>query len=300
MKRFFIAIGILLVIAGVVIVLVVGGSGGFENIKDGFRPDLSSADVCEKIPFDAEGLRRLEISTSSYTVYLRYTDEDEICVRYVSDKPEGVSIDITHSTEIVSITETDGDWSFANLFGGFSFRRRFLVVELPKQASFENVDVTLKINAGSCFCEDITVGNLSVSVDAGSTMISGVQAALIKSETDGGSINIVDTTATVIQADVDAGSLRCEATCASLLLSSNAGSINFKSNADRIDVESNAGSVNGTVLGSKNDYNIDVDVSAGSSNISSCRNEHATKSLSAEVNAGSLKIWFEDPSTPDC
>ena len=93
---------------------------------------------------------------------------------------------------------------------------------------------------------------------------------------------------------VSAGSVKLEGlTCSSTDCHVSAGSVKLSNvNCPVIDLDVSAGSIKLGVLGNKEEYNILVDKSAGSCNVSSQQGTDADKKIDIDVSAGSIEVNF--------
>lgn len=300
MKKIFISIGILLVIAGVIIVGVVGGRDGFASLKNSFKQDISIADTSATFAPNEIDLQEIEITTNTYSVYLRKSETADVVVRYVEDCPKDVQFGIVAGEKKIVISETDHSdgWKIHNLFGRLDWNKRFVVVELPDSEKICNVKLSVRTNAGSLSIDGVRLGSVVGKVDAGSARINNFTADSFVLEGSTGSVTVADSAVAVVEIDVNAGSITCDVVATKVRLETNAGSLTFHTNAAEISVKTNAGSLRGTIEGSKSDYDIQVEHDAGSSNIRTDRKPGAVKKLTVEVDAGSIDIKFVAEPTP--
>lgn len=336
MKKFFIALGILLVVVGLVLACVFGCIRGFDSMKNAFVQDISAADEYKSVEIDSTRALNLDIFANSYSVYLRCSDEigNKVQVKYLSEMlNKGVTIDIANdSNNNVTVEEDDeSGWFPFAFFGDIFGKKRYIVVEVPSGIEVnvnvtsnvgkfdvkENVglilgEVKCKLAAGSIYMDDVSPLNLTLRTEAGSVYLKNVtsktvtlttQAGSIKVNSlycdvldvhsDAGSVKVAETTATnkaVVK--VMSGSVKCDVETEDLDIRSDAGSVNFTTAAKKIHLESNAGSVSGTINRARSEYNIIVEKSLGSSNISSTTNAGATGNWYVEVDVGSIHINF--------
>ncbi|MGN1041025.1 MAG: DUF4097 family beta strand repeat-containing protein [Candidatus Fimimonas sp.] len=329
MRKAFIIVGVVLTVVGLIIIAAIGGANGLAGLKGMFSHDLSAADEVKELEI-SEDVVNLNVVANSYSVYLRKSEDEKLYVKYVSQLPDGVTLDVEKTAEnSVTITQTDVDKILGIMFGN-AYKNRFLVVEIPENGHFalsvqcnagkldvsgvanlQNVDckldaggilfdgakaqnVGLETSAGSVTLKNTSAANVTVVTDAGAVSVENFQCATLDVQTDAGSIKIAETQATDVVLSANAGSVNCNAKSQTLKITTDAGSINFKTQAKDIALKCNTGSVHGTILGAQaNEFDIVVEKGVGSSNVSTSRNESATGKLSVEVDVGSISISFD-------
>lgn len=129
-------------------------------------------------------------------------------------------------------------------------------ITLPKDAVFAEFDLTL--NAGSVIFGDVKADTVKVEINAGSFKATSVECNKITCDINAGSAKI--------------SSLRCNS----------------------IDLDVSAGSANIEVAGAMSEYNISVDKSAGSCNVSSQTGTDPHKQIKVDVSAGSVTLTFDN------
>lgn len=335
MKKFFIALGILLVVVGLVLACIFGCIRGFDSMKNAFVQDISAADEYKSVEVDSTRPLNLDIFANSYSVYLRCSEEigNKVQVKYLSEMlRKGVTIDISNENNNVTVEEDDESaWFPFAFFGDIFGKKRYIVVEVPSGIEV-NVNVTsnvgkfdvkessglifgevsCKLSAGSIYMDNVSPDNLTLTTEAGSVFLNNVTSNTVTLKTQAGSVNINSLYCKVLDVHSDAGSVKvlettaedkavvevvggsvkCDVETDVLNIRSDAGSINFTTAADNIRLESNAGSVSGTINRSRSEYNITVEKSIGSSNISSTESAGASGNLYVEVDVGSIHINF--------
>ncbi len=163
MKKVFISLGIILVIAGIVIVGVYGGAKGFSDWSDLRIHDVSKADKAEEFAVaDVQELQKIEISGNQFCVYfLKSADADKVSVKYVSDLPEGVQIAVNYENNVLKVTQTvdKSDELWQRIWNG-EYLKFFVVVELPKTETFENAEIVAELKCGAVFVDELDLKNL--------------------------------------------------------------------------------------------------------------------------------------------
>lgn len=162
MKKVFISLGIILVIAGIVIVGVYGGAKGFTNWNDLLLHDLSKADHAEEFAAaEMQDLQMIEVHTDQFCVYfVQSADENKVSVKYLSDLPKGVEISVTYENKVLKVTQTTGDsvnvWQ--RIWNG-DYLKFFVVIELPNTEVFEKAKLTTEIKQGTVFFDGVNIHN---------------------------------------------------------------------------------------------------------------------------------------------
>ena len=156
MKKVFVALGIILVIAGIVIVGVYGGAKGFSDWKDYRFHDVTTAS--NGLEFSAEelrGLQKIEVEADNFCVYVvESANAHKVSVKYVSDLPKGVQIAATQEGNVLKVTQTmDNDVNLMEKFWNGEYFKYFVVIELPKTEEFSKVEITGKIRHGHLFVD---------------------------------------------------------------------------------------------------------------------------------------------------
>ncbi|MDE5755887.1 MAG: DUF4097 domain-containing protein [Clostridia bacterium] len=236
----------------------------------------------------AEENTTLDIDFSAGTLDINYYDGDKIKIEY----PES-------ETWTASISEVNGTLSFAtehkrkwNNFSNWFSKIPTTKIWIP-QGDIMNVD--LNMNAGTVKLADGGYGNLDITMNAGTFSTGEVDCKKLSVKLNAGTISAqkIDS---VEEASIkmNAGSINIHyLVCPSIVSKLSAGSLNIsKLQTASVDVNLSAGSVKLVMTGAKSDYDIDVDKSAGSCNIS---NQRGTKGMSikAGISAGSLTVKFE-------
>lgn len=312
----FVSIGVILVIAGLVMVGIFGGEA-IKNInwKDMFsgNHNLDSANYSEdKTAEELSGLTNIDINVDRYTVYVLPTDDNKVSVKYVTPLDEGVDVQVEYIASTLSVTETDNLGSL--FFGGLFGSKRFIAVYVPqtelftqasltinaetagikvKNVAFSSVKCTAKTGGVSLL--DINAKDVYVSATTGSVNVNQLDCNNLTAKTTTGSINVNETEAKQrVDIEVNTGSVNCHVTAGKLTVDADTGSVNFTATSDDIKITTDTGSVNGTVIGNKSEYQISVRKDTGKSNIQSQNVPNADKFLSVEVDTGSINIHFNN------
>ena len=144
MRKAIIIVGVVLTVVGLVIIAAIGGANGLQGLKGMFSHDLSAVDAVEEVQMSSDFVT-LNITANSYSVYLRKSADEKMHVKYVSQLPDGVILDVEKSSDnSVTVTQNDADKIWGIMFGS-AYQNRFLVVEIPENAHFA---LSVQCNAG--------------------------------------------------------------------------------------------------------------------------------------------------------
>lgn len=268
MKKFFIATGILLVIVGLILVCIFGSMRGFEGMKNGFTHDISNTDAYKSVTVDSNAQLDLNISSNSYSVYLRSSAENEsqVRIKYLSEMlSKGATIDVSANGNSVSIEEDDeSKWFPLSFLNDFYGRKRFIVVEVPvgievniqvtsnvgKFDVRENIglilgDVYCKLSAGSVAMESVSAGDLTLITEAGSISLNEVTSKTIVLKSQAGSVNVDSVWCSELDIYTAAGSVKVLKTSAANMakIEVAAGSATCNIETETLNISSDAGSI---------------------------------------------------------
>lgn len=310
-----VSIGVILVIAGLVMVGIFGGEAirniNWRDVFSGTAHNLESANCSDdKTVEELDGLTDIEINVGRYSVYVLPAEEDKVSVKYVSPLENGVNVQVTYLDSKLTVTETDnlGHVFFGGLFGS----KRFVAVYVPQTELFTSASLTVNAQTAGIKLQDVTFASIKCTAQTGAVNVLNCNAGLFTADTstgavninnvkcvnlnvstNTGSVNVNDTTVEqTVKADVDTGSVNCNVTTDKLIVDTDTGSVNFHVTANDINISTDTGSVNGTVNGSKAEYQISVHKDTGKSNLQSQQVENATKFLTIEVDTGSINVNF--------
>lgn len=327
MKKVFIAIGVLLVIAGIVIVAIFGGIEGFGSLENPFEHDFSLIDTTEDFPI--HNVTDIVVNTDIYTVYVKPTDEENILVKYVKPTDNDVTVSLSYADNKVSVTEHCTRTSFK--YFELKKSNNFILIELPK--SFSNVQLAITSRVAAVSAEDVQLDFLHCTVDTGGVKLERCKVSVLNAETKTGGIqvkncdvnngvleaktggiNVEESIFTNFQATANTGAIKVgdytrivgdavckantgavvfKATAGTLNIESKTGSINFDTFCRDITASSDTGSIKGVIQGAKSSYDIDVRKNTGHSNIHSQSVDNGN-TLRVEVNTGSINISFTE------
>ncbi len=142
---------------------------------------------------------------------------------------------------------------YASFFGFGIWNSPDIVIKIPKDRI---PDLYLDISAGTVNLASGTYNKIKLDVSAGKLDATSVYCSELECDLSAGTLDLQELTCPVIDLDVSAGSLKLG------------------------------------VVGDKNEYNITVDISAGSCNVSTQTGTNDDKRISVDVSAGSVDIKF--------
>lgn len=233
----------------------------------------------------------LDIDFSAGSLEINWYEEEFIKIEY----PES-------SIWTSSISESNGTVSFANK-GKFKWNNiPSLFVKVPMTKIWiplgDILNVKLDMSAGTVKLAGGEYDDINIQMNAGTISTTGnISCDKLTVKMSAGTINTNDVVSEhSAEIQLSAGSLNIQSlSCPSLDVDVSAGAVNINNLlTPSIDVDLSAGSVKLDIIGAtKSDYNIDVDKSAGSCNITNQKGS-TNKSIKADVSAGSLTVKFVD------
>ena len=307
----FISIGVILVIAGLIMVGIFGGSAlkdfKWSNIVNVLSHDLTRANE-EKSISDVD-FTQIKIDVDRYSVYVLPNEGNEVTVKYVSPLEGDADLNVSCNNGVLSITETDSLKS--SWFGSVFKTNRFIAVYVP-QAIVDDVAFAINAKTAGISVKDLAMTSISCFAQTGGIEIKNVQADSVNVETNTGALSVENVNCQALtgktntgainvensvidgKADISAhtGAVNFDSAAQTLVISTNTGSVNFRTSSSNISVCADTGSVSGTVLGNEKEYQITVKKDTGSSNIKNQTVENAEKFLNVEVDTGSINIKF--------
>lgn len=309
----FVSIGVILVIAGLIMVGIFGGDAlkdfNWSDLVNGFSHDLSKTNAYKEI--SGNPFSQIKITADRYSVYVLPDNElENVTVKYIDPLEGDANITVNCVDGVLTVAETDTlktTW-FNNAFKS----NRFMAVYIP-QTLLQNVAIDIEVKTAGISVKELTsTSSLTCMAHTGGIMIQKSDFNDIKLETNTGAVNVekvncneltlnVNTGAINVKdsvitgkakIEVNTGAVNYDSTSEKLEITTDTGSINFVSNASEITLTTDTGSINGTVLGNKADYQIRVKKDTGSSNIKNQDVENAANFLTVVVDTGSINIDF--------
>lgn len=249
--------GSCIITLGIIILLIALGLNGWTLKAHFSREEFNAEQENNKIIVDK----------SVGSMKINYYEGDKVQIFYPEAKNYKVSVSEKDGT--VRVSNPGPKWYEFSIWWSDIPET---VINLPMGTEFE---LDLTVNAGSLKLYEGQYSKVSLTVNAGTLNATGVKCETFSATVNAGSMQI--------------NSLECTSSFDGEV---NAGSLNAKNViSPKITADVSAGSLNMSIIGKKEEYNIKVHVSAGSSNLQS-QNVVSDKSLTAEVSAGSLNITF--------
>lgn len=251
----FVGIGVILLVIGIIL-LIIGGTSGW-NVQYTDEAFASEGNV-----------QRVELDVAAGVANVEFYDGENIEIAYQAHPKYGFTA--SQSANTVTLSHSHSGW----FNWGWNFGRKAPVatVKIPKELKPE-----LKINIGA--------GSIDIKSGEFKTLDINVSA---------GKLTMGETICTSADIDISAGSMEIRGlTCEGLNCDVSAGSATVsKIKCDKIDIDVSAGSVTFNVIGIKSEYNILVDKSAGSCNVTSQQGTDVNKTIDIDVSAGSVNVNF--------
>jgi len=324
MKKVFIALGILLVIAGIIIVAIFGRGDGLANIVNAFKHDLTAVNESKTIALDGT-FSELDVMCDTYSVYVRKAQVPDIVVSWIAPVKDDVSVNVFVDDGSLKVVQTGREH-----FVSFGNSKEFLLIELPEVFNSKNCTVDVKIGSidfngidndiikdlycnvqtGANKISDCSFNSVSLRSDTGAIKVvnSSVKdvhlytatGAVEVSSVTGNSLNVAsDTGALTVKDSVffktdmstDTGAIKFCSQTNELNMTANTGPIYFETAAERIFAETDTGSVSGKVKGLITDYNIIVKQDTGHKNIDN-QTVDSNRILSVTVDTGRITVNF--------
>ena len=163
MKKIFIALGLILVIAGIVIVGVFGGAKGFTDWEDFRLHDLSKADdTFEFSAEDIEELEKIEVQADQFFLYVVESDSAEkLSVKFVSNLPKEVNLSVVRDEKTLKITQTmERSHKLSVSIWNCDFLKFFVVIQVPKTDAFKNLEIDVNVKHGGMLFVDDSLQSL--------------------------------------------------------------------------------------------------------------------------------------------
>ena len=251
--------GAVLVCIGIIVVLAIGFTNGwqFSTAKAEYKT--------YETEMGAE-ITDIDLDFSAGTLKVEFYDGEVIKVEYPENKQFTTQFKLTNHTLKISNV--------------IHWHVRFLWFnKIPETRVYIPRDLTLgckmNVSAGVVSFTSGSFANLDIDISAGSITMDNVTCNNFDLEMSAGSVNVSQVRCNMFSADLSAGSLHVK-----------------RLECDDIDVDLSAGSATLNIAGSKSDYTIRTDVSAGSCNVGS--QSGGSKRLTVDISAGSVSINFDN------
>lgn len=231
----------------------------------------------------------LRIELDAGHIETEYYDGDKIEVEYYT--ADFYKVSVRQSGNRLTI-ETDLKW----WFGWFGINNKIpqITVRLPAGAVY---DMSVHMSAGIVKLAGGTFSELETNISAGTLSFKdSVECANATFKLSAGTLNAGKIITNSFGLNMSAGSTDFnEIVCSSfdLRLSAGSASVN-KITCPQMKVKLSAGSAHLNVEGKKNEYNINVNKSAGSCNVQNQTGTDSSKSLDVHLSAGSVNVSFSN------
>ena len=285
MKRVWKAViaGVVIAIGGVVVLLCALGAAGWN---------YQSVTEWEEDAYVATNdVTKLNVKVNAGKVVIKRGDTDTVSIKYQHN--DVYKTEISQSTNGTLNVEA-GKKEWYNITFWYKFTPPTTEIEVGQNCNptidltlnagtvnigdsdwGERIDVT--INAGTVTFGELTVDKLTVKINAGKMSANKIDCQQVTCELNAGGFEVKEIACDTFDCDISAGSVDVK-----------------KLDSRSIKVDVSAGAANLNVAGSKSDYNIKVDKSAGSCNVSNQTGADSTKHIDVDVSAGSVTITFDN------
>lgn len=276
--------GAVIAVVGVVVLLCALGMSGWnvDDVSD-WQQDSFSADGA---------ITKLQLKVNVGKVIIKKGDTEKVGITY--EYNNRYQPKITESAGVLNVETGRTKWYEFNWFqlNLWVDSTPTMEVVVP-QNSQPQIDLVL--NAGTVELGDGNWGALiDVELNAGAMTVGNVVADQVKIDISAGAFSADKIESSKVTCNMSAGGFDVkEVVCNEFACDISAGGVNVKkldSRAVKVDVS--AGSANLGLAGTQSDYNVRVDKSAGSCNVSSQTNASATRTLFIDISAGSVTVTF--------
>ena len=283
MKRIWktVIAGVIIAIVGVAVLLCTMGAAGW-NYNDAMEWEEDTYAATSEVT-------KLNVKINAGKVIIKRSETDTVSIKYQHN--DVFKTEITESTNgTLSIEAGKKEWYKITFWHKFTAPTTEIevgqnctpTINLTLNAGTVNIgdgdwgermDVT--INAGTVSFGELTVDKLKVKINAGAMSASKIDCQQVKCELNAGGFEVKEIVCDTFDCDISAGSVDVK-----------------KLDSRDIKIDVSAGAANLNVAGSKSDYNIKVDKSAGSCNVSNQTGADPTKHIDVDISAGSVTIKF--------
>lgn len=228
----------------------------------------------------------LDVEFSAGTLEINYYDGEKIKVEYPQNK--------VLSTEV---EEADGALSFeTKIKKSWDIISGFMKIPTAKIwiPQGDVINIKLELNAGSVKLARGEYCALDIKVNAGALSIGDVKCGKLSADVNAGSMNMQDVFSEAeVKLNLSAGSMDIKSLESPALVGDvSAGKASIgRIQTPLVDFDISAGSVRLAMAGEKSKYNVRIDKSAGSCNISDQAGSEDLR-IKASISAGSLNVIF--------
>lgn len=256
--KVFLGIGITVLVIGIALLIT-----GLALNDWKFGPDYEMETFTS-----SEEDSALDLNLSAGNMKVEFYDGDCVEITYPTAYNEGYTV--TEASGKITVKPRDGiriHWIWWRKIPD-------VTVKIPQG---KVMDMQLEVSAGNVTVAEGEYGKLSVHLSAGNVTAGKVKCGDFKANLSAGTFKMDSIESPRAEIDLSAGTATLNRIA-----------------CDDISVDLSAGSAYLTVLGAKADYNITVDKSAGSCNVSNQHNAQNSKSIDIDLSAGSVNVSFTD------
>lgn len=324
MKKFFIALGILCLIGGVVLVAIGAVNGGAKEISNTFT-DIASGNFSqedrkhETIVADDNQIEMVANNTNS-ALWLHFGNvgENNIVINTPSDQDcfsvefENGKLNILQTAKV----EYNGSgWFWLGNSSWYSWgKKENRYIEITLDNSFAGIiTADLKVEMAFILIEGGNFDSLNLTATTGGASAKNVVAESMTVDTTSGVVLVEDTKTDTLDINLKTGSLMVESLdCTTLKVENQSGtvsvhnstvnyvdvsvtsgtvSINKISSLQEIKAKVTSGVLNLKIVGTKSEYTIEKTVGSGTCNVS---NQTGTTDKKIDINcgSGSVRVTF--------
>lgn len=202
---------------------------------------------------------------------LTSSEQEDIAVDVESNVDENWQFSLEDACLSIRGPSFESEWW--NMFGNWN-RKMNLTVSIPEDYVVSDID--LDVSAGTIEIDGLLFGTISTSLSAGNIVMSNVTGSSFQSKNSAGSTKIIRSTIGELDVDISAGEFVMD-------------QIAF----DHLNFDISAGSLKAGVIGSQEEFTIDIDVSAGDCNLIN-RIGTTDKSIRGDISAGNARFEFTE------
>lgn len=262
-------------ISAVVLAIAGGGLtiGGMSQL--GFDPKALSgaeSEYTESYAFAVEEVQKWRIEMPYGQVKIQTSNEVEsIVVDAESNQKEEWKFAVEEAC--LHIRGSGFEYEWWNMFGNWN-KKMNLTITVPEDYFVS--DLHLSVSAGTIEIDGLSFGSVFTSLSAGNIVLSDIRGTRFQARNSAGTTKISRSDVEELDLDVSAGEFILDL-------------IRF----DRLRFDISAGSLEADVIGSLEEYTVDIDVSAGDCNLLD-RVGTTEKSIQGDISAGSARFDFTE------
>lgn len=273
--------GVAIAVGGLVMFLCALGASGWD-IQQGGNWEQDTA------TFDTP-ITKLKMIVHFGKVDVSRAEVDNIVITYEYNDLYKTEITMSNSGEL-TVETPKKEWYNTIQFGTAYVPKMQITIPQDWQPSLD-----IKLNAGTVEIDGGAWGtSVDVNINAGTLTVGDVSTKELEIKMNAGRFNLGKISCEKSTCKLNAGVLDVEEiVCEEFYCKLNAGSatVDFL-DSKRTSLHLSAGAATLKMAGAKSDYNVRVDKSAGSCNVSNSTSNTATRSLDVDLSAGSVNIRF--------